>query len=210
MLKLPVAPSNNNCDNAISLSCGASISGSTTNANDSGGSDAPDVYYTYTGSAGEGLIEVTLCDGTTNFDTFLRVFSDCSLTNEIASNNDDCGIYSRLDFESDGNSTYYIMVEGAGQESGDYTIELNCLLGNSSETNDTFALYPNPVDDLLYINSEELIKSISLKNMLGQTLYELKVASFDSSIDVSNLNKGTYFLNLKTEYKNSVKKIIKN
>jgi hypothetical protein len=102
------------------------------------------------------------------------------------------------------------MVEGAGQESGDYTIELNCLLGNSSETNDTFALYPNPVDDLLYINSEELIKSISLKNMLGQTLYELKVASFDSSIDVSNLNKGTYFLNLKTEYKNSVKKIIKN
>ena len=34
--------------------------------------------------------------------------------------------------------------------------------------------------------------------MLGQTLYELKVASFDSSIDVSNLNKGTYFLNLKT------------
>jgi uncharacterized membrane protein len=210
VLKLPVAPSNNNCDNAISLSCGASISGSTTNATDSGGSDAPDVYYTYTGSAGEGLIEVTLCDGTTNFDTFLRVFSDCSLTNEIASNNDDCGIYSRLDFESDGNSTYYIMVEGAGQESGDYTIELNCLLGNSSETNDTFALYPNPVDDLLYINSEELIKSISLKNMLGQTLYELKVASFDSSIDVSNLNKGTYFLNLKTEFKNSVKKIIKN
>jgi len=210
VLKLPVAPSNNNCDNAISLNCGVSISGSTTNATDSGGSVAPDVFYTYTGSAGEGLIELTLCNGTTNFDTFLRVFSDCSLTNEIVSNNDDCGIYSRLDFESDGTSTYYIMVEGAGQESGDYTIELNCLLSNSSATNNTFVLYPNPVDELLFITSKELIKSISLKNMLGQTLYELKVASFDSSIDVSNLDKGTYFLNLKTESKNSIKKIIKN
>lgn len=211
VLKLPVIPSNNNCDNAISLNCGVSISGSTTNANDSGGSDAPDVFYTYTGSAEENLIEVSLCNGTSNFDTFLRVYSDCSLTNEIVSNNDDCGIYSRLDFESDGTSTYYIMVEGAGQESGDYTIELNCLLlGNSTETNNTFALYPNPVDELLFINSEEIIKSISLKNILGQTLHELKVDSFDSSIDLSNLNKGTYFLNLSTEFKNSVKKIIKN
>ena len=102
------------------------------------------------------------------------------------------------------------MVEGAEQESGDYTIELNCLLSNSSETNNTFTLYPNPVDDLLYIASEELIKSVSLKNILGQTLYELKVDSFASSIDLSNLNKGTYFLSLKTESKNSVKKIIKN
>ena len=71
-------------------------------------------------------------------------------------------------------------------------------------------MYPNPVDDLLYISSEELIKSVSLKNILGQILYELKLDSFDSSIDVSNLNKGTYFLNLKTESKNSIKKIIKN
>jgi len=63
------------------------------------------------------------------------------------------------------------------------------------------SVYPNPVIDNLLVDSKELrLKTIKILNKLGQTLIS-KNASNDSinSINVSDLESGSYFILLETE-----------
>lgn len=118
------APENDECDNAIALSCGDSVSGNTMTATNSGGNAAPDVFYSYTGQGEEEYITVSLCGS--SYDTALRVFTDCTLSEEFAYNDDFCGVQSEVSFLSDGITTYYIMVEGYSSNAGAYTLDLTC------------------------------------------------------------------------------------
>src|SRR5690606_21941502 len=85
---------------------------------------APDRFYSFTGDGTVQNVTVSLCGS--SYDTYIRVFSDCTLTNEIAFNDDYCGLQSQVTFESDGTSTYIIMVEGFSSNSGDYTMAVTC------------------------------------------------------------------------------------
>ena len=122
--EVPPAPANDECEDAIALACGESDSGTTFGANNSGGGTGADVFYSFTGDGTEQLVTVSLCGS--SFDTYLRIFSDCTLTNEIAFNDDSCGLQSELSFLSDGTSTYIILVEGWSTNVGDYTINITC------------------------------------------------------------------------------------
>src|SRR5690606_1970929 len=92
--EVPPAPVNDECEDAIALACGESDSGTTFGANNSGGGTGADVFYSFTGDGTEQLVTVSLCGS--SFDTYLRIFSDCTLTNEIAFNDDSCGLQSEL------------------------------------------------------------------------------------------------------------------
>lgn len=120
----PPAPENDDCEDAVELSCGDSYSGSTLSANNSGYNASGDVFFSYTGSGQAEYVTVSLCGS--SFDTYLRIFSDCSLDNQIAYNDEFCGPQSQLTFESDGTSTYIIMVEGFSGDIGDYEINISC------------------------------------------------------------------------------------
>ena len=88
-------PANDDCENAIALECDTTVTGSTSGASDSGQNPSPDVFYTYTGSGTEETVTLSLCDGGTDYDSLLRVFDDgCNLVNEIAGNDDFCGLQS--------------------------------------------------------------------------------------------------------------------
>ena len=114
------------CSGAIALSCGDSVTGETLTATDSGGNAAPDVFYKFTGSGTPQLVTISLCGGGTDYDSLLRVFDDCDLANELAANDDFCGLQSQVTFVSDGTSTYYIMVEGFGSNSGNFSLDVTC------------------------------------------------------------------------------------
>lgn len=114
------------CAGAIAVSCGDSVVGETITATDSGGNSAPDVFYKFTGSGSSQLVTISLCGGGTDYDSALRVFDDCDLLNEIAFNDDFCGLQSEVTFVSDGTSTYYIMVEGFGSSSGNFSLDVTC------------------------------------------------------------------------------------
>ncbi len=129
----PVIPENDDCEDAIALSCGETYTGSTMGASDSGGNTAKDVFYTYTGNGTEEFVTLSLCGS--DYDTFIRVYSDCTLTNEIASNDNFCGTQSQVSFTSNGTSTYVIMVEGAGSIFGNYELKVNCV-GTNIPVND--------------------------------------------------------------------------
>ncbi|MGB5050169.1 MAG: hypothetical protein WBO46_14590, partial [Caldilineaceae bacterium] len=114
------------CSGAIALACGDSVVGETLTATDSGGNTAPDVFYKFTGSGTPQLVTISLCGGGTDYDSLLRVFDDCDLLNQLAVNDDSCGLQSEVTFVSDGTSTYYIMVEGFGSASGNFSLDVTC------------------------------------------------------------------------------------
>ena len=73
-------------------------------------------------------------------------------------------------------------------------------------------IYPNPVNDKLYIETEVEIEEVSIFDVYGrnQNLRISETQKLRISVDVTNLNSGVYFIQIKTEEGNIVKRIIKN
>jgi len=67
-------------------------------------------------------------------------------------------------------------------------------------------IYPNPAKNIINISSQEPIKSISIYNSLGNIVAE---ALGETTIDVSNLTSGLYFIEVTTGGSKSVEKFIK-
>jgi hypothetical protein len=72
-------------------------------------------------------------------------------------------------------------------------------------------IYPNPVTSELFFQSysNESIQNIVIKNSIGQKVMEIAPKVSESSINVSNLINGTYFLEVSIENRISVQKFIK-
>jgi hypothetical protein len=80
------------------------------------------------------------------------------------------------------------------------------------ETSAGFNIYPNPVHDKLYIETEAEIEEVVVYDVYGriQNLRISETQRLRNSIDVTDLNSGVYFIQIKTEEGNIVKRIIKN
>lgn len=96
------------------------------------GSTSPDVVYSYIPAA-SGAIDITLCVGTTNYDTKVYVYEgSCPGGGAVACNDDECqGPAYGSPYNSaltnvpvTGGQTYYIVVDGYGGDSGAYSIEV--------------------------------------------------------------------------------------
>ena len=81
-----------------------------------------------------------------------------------------------------------------------------CELGIEENNNISFSLYPNPAQDVLYIESYEQIETIKIYSLQGRLVKEVST----SIVDVSNLKSGMYFLQIVTEGIINNKKFIKN
>ena len=142
----------------------------------------------------------------------------------VAANIPNIGIFDTKDFETDG-AHYY--PEGIIKVGIGFANELSKFFkGNSlsgtpaiykKETNQ-LKIYPNPANNLLTIISEKsLINIISITDAQGRIVSEMTKNqfanlnyTFTSTIDISSLTSGIYFLNIKTEDKIIVaKKFIK-
>jgi len=135
-------PSNDNFVNAISVSCGNNYTSSTAqatidenNAPDSVNPqvdlDAPNIWYSYTGSGNPETITVNLC--ASGYDTSYLVYTGTSGNLTLVAANDDnedqCGPGYRSygTFESDGTTTYYITVTGYNPtDTGDVDLTISC------------------------------------------------------------------------------------
>ncbi|NRB58674.1 MAG: T9SS type A sorting domain-containing protein, partial [Winogradskyella sp.] len=122
-------PDNDECVNATMIACGDTVMGSTANATDTAGNGSNDVFYSLAGTATGEEITVSLCGS--GFDTFLSVLDACD-GSVVTSNDDSCSLQSEVNFTSDGESTYIILVEGFFSSfsgtgaSGDYTLAVTC------------------------------------------------------------------------------------
>ena len=73
----------------------------------------------------------------------------------------------------------------------------------------SLSYYPNPVTDILNIRNTNNITTVSVTDMLGQTIFTNDVNSTDANISLANLSRGIYFVNVASGIKNKTLKIIK-
>lgn len=94
-----------------------------------------------------------------------------------------------------------------------YTVEASTTNVNEIEFINTFKVYPNPADDKVYIDLE-LDKTVQMEirvlSILGKVYQSSRVndSIIRTSIDVSAIPNGVYFIELKAEGKVSLKKLV--
>lgn len=85
-----------------------------------------------------------------------------------------------------------------------------CNMGvDESELNNGLSLYPNPTSDFINISGREIIESVQIYSMSGSVIFNNKAFNQKHvSIDVSNLDKGTYIALIHTASASISKKFI--
>lgn len=139
-------PTNDNFVNAQPIVCGNTYSGSTAvatldedSAPDGFGADmdAPNVWYSFTGSGTPQTVTLELCGS--SYDTSVLVYTGSSGALTLVAGNDDAGTTacpgagtrSKLNFNSDGTTTYYIAIEGWNStNTGNYIMNVTCAIIN--------------------------------------------------------------------------------
>ncbi|WP_033961836.1 FG-GAP-like repeat-containing protein [Psychroserpens jangbogonensis] len=92
---------------------------------------------------------------------------------------------------------------------------LNILEGSNTLSNNEFVIndikiIPNPVENILTINSKEPIEKIEVYNILGQKTNYSTSGKTTESIDLSGLNSGVYMVKVLVAEQVKVIRIIKN
>jgi hypothetical protein len=116
------------------------------------------------------------------------------------------------EYDIDGNELrrFYINCNG---EKGTYYVfyysDFVDIIDNNASTTTT-TVYPNPSNDQLKIETgNEVIKEIILYDLTGKQIKHLLINEINASIDISELHKGMYFIQIKTEKREVKKKFIK-
>ena len=85
------------------------------------------------------------------------------------------------------------------------------VLASESFTEKSFRVYPNPVNDILTIENELSSDSkLTIVDINGRIVKNVSSSSSLTSINVSDLNSGIYFVNIETDQGKVTKKVIKN
>ncbi|MCF8257219.1 MAG: T9SS type A sorting domain-containing protein [Flavobacteriales bacterium] len=122
---------NNLCGDAITVSCGDVVTGSTVGADNSDNpgicdtdlSTAPGVWYVFAGNGD--VVTASLCGSA--FDTKIGVFTGvCGDFICVAGNDDACGVQSEVNFLSATGTDYYIYVTGYQALAGDFSLSITC------------------------------------------------------------------------------------
>ena len=100
----------------------------------------------------------------------------------------------------------------ANGNTSEFGVNISYTLSISQFENQSVKLYPNPVSNRLFLqfpNSESY--NLKLVNALGQVVLTKANSTSSIELDVSDLSKGMYFLNVTSEIRNSqTLKFIKN
>jgi hypothetical protein len=74
----------------------------------------------------------------------------------------------------------------------------------------SFKVYPNPVNDRLYIETEEEVEEVVVFDIFGRRqVAETPSLQGDVTVDVTNMKSGVYFVKVVTENGEMVKRFIK-
>ena len=160
-----------------------------------------------------------ICDGNSGRLFEINSTNDIVWNYIIPMNNTTGEISSQGDVLESGNSTFrgikystdYEGFTGKDVTPGDpieSNFNLNTCLSLSTDNllNDKIIIYPNPVVDLIHINTSLTILEVEIYDVLGKRLNFIKLNN--RKIDITNANKGIYVLKIKTEIGIITKKII--
>ena len=160
-----------------------------------------------------------ICDGNSGRLFEITATNDIVWNYIIPMNNTTGEISTQGDVLESGNSTFrgikystdYEGFTGKDVTPGDpieSNFNLNTCLSLSTDNllNNNITIYPNPVIDLININTSLTILEVEIYDVLGKRLNYIKVNN--RKIDVSGVNSGVYILKIKTEIGIILKKIL--
>ncbi len=130
---LGVARANDDCLDAIVVIDGSVETGTTVTATLDGeatcgsAGSTPDRWYVFTVGAEDVFLTASSCGS--SYDTVLSIHTDCPGTaaNQLACNDDTCGLQSGVSITAQAGETYYIRISGFSGDTGDYTIEFTTV-----------------------------------------------------------------------------------
>jgi hypothetical protein len=84
------------------------------------------------------------------------------------------------------------------------------IFSPKNNTNNTFSIYPNPADKIvniaLFKQNEEL--EVTITDLNGKELIHKMISSGINNIDISNLSKGLYFIQVRNKIISNTEKLI--
>jgi len=121
---------------------------------------------------------------------------------------------------SEGDITFYVAINATnnnGLDSGDQVVTISetvshTNLGISDNQKIEFSVYPNPTTNFIIVEAElSLIQDteVTILNSIGQAIYKTNLNTHSNKIDVSNLDKGVYFIQVKSKDKLGSSQFIK-
>ncbi|MFL5764256.1 MAG: T9SS type A sorting domain-containing protein [Bacteroidia bacterium] len=84
-----------------------------------------------------------------------------------------------------------------------------CSTGIDDQNHESVRLYPNPVDSYLFVESQEMINSIVLYDVVGKEVFRSENKDQKMKLDLSGLVSGIYFVKITTQSGETIKKIQK-
>lgn len=100
--------------------------------------------------------------------------------------------------------------EVLGDADAPFEVKADAVLSVIDFEKDDISIYPNPVENKLFISAKENLKSIKVYNILGKEIINLKTDNTKIELEMMALNKGIYLMKAVTiSNKNITKKIIK-
>ncbi|MGA9213501.1 T9SS type A sorting domain-containing protein [Kaistella sp.] len=121
---------------------------------------------------------------------------------------DDLGITFALPMSISPNGKY---ITGIGRSDSGYqgfVIKLLGTLGTNNVNAAKIDIYPNPVQNTLYLTNADKIDNVEIYNMVGQKILSTNKVSKEG-LNVSNLTKGAYLVKVKTGNQTETVKMLK-
>ena len=106
-------------------------------------------------------------------------------------------------------TTYFAVVTEDGCKTLPYYVTATVALGTVNQTMDSLSYYPNPVQNQLTISYSENITSITLFNLVGQKVMDVKPNITNVVLDMSTLSVGSYIIQVNSDQASRVFKLIK-
>ncbi|MCB0761495.1 MAG: T9SS type A sorting domain-containing protein [Flavobacteriales bacterium] len=163
-------------------------------------------YTIETGDCGGGLDDY-IDSGDTQFQIYtgdcgnlVPVAGGCSEDSENAVTDN---YFAGLDFTTEADQTYYIMIDGFNGEGvaevgvladGQYCIHITQLTINVEELNSyNVSIFPNPAKDQVRINSDLIVDRLEIYNVVGEVVMSVeRPQSRSLTLDLSDLSEGIY------------------
>ena len=160
-------------------------------------SDNPDLNFNWNIRAnltGEPIIQWLSCDPTSGF-----LVQDESMDIDVTI---DAG--SLVSDQYSGK--FKIRNNDPTNEEATVAVTLGVIVGvGENGENEYIAVYPNPASTVLRVQSNGDITNVRLVNTIGQVVY---TSTTDAAIDISNFDKGVYFIQVDTKNGSNTQKVL--
>jgi hypothetical protein len=98
---------------------------------------------------------------------------------------------------------------GEGVYSPVFSFTVEGILGVTEQTIEGLVVYPNPATNQLTVEAANVISSVEIMNVLGQTMISETSTSNKLQINISSLSTGNYFVRITSENNSNVMQILK-